>query len=270
MSHDQGLSPARHTPSAKLHGQPALDRPSLFAGMEADEDDVPERVRILSTLAANRPPSKRASTRSSSPRGHDRSGWQFKALLTLMGLGVVGLLAGFAMVLADGHPELGSEDGVEPAQVAVPAVKPTVVAATASAATVAASQAITMAVTASTPDTSPASSPASQPLQAAVIEDIAPAAVTTLGTTAASPLAALSAPPARIEKPAPQPVQTARTVRTAPRQPQQRATQAKRSQDADVAVLEAMFTHSKPSREAKSTPAVCAQQPQAPGCTASR
>ena len=157
MSHDQGLTWARNTHSSRPQAQPALDRPSLFAGMEPDADDAPERVRILSTLAASRPPSKRASGRSRRQRGHS---WQFKALLALMGLGIVGLLAGFAMVLAQGHSQAGTTVSPEPARsdvVAAPANPAKPHPATAS------------------PSASAANVPSTPAPQTAVIEEVAPA-----------------------------------------------------------------------------------------------
>ena len=63
--------------------------------MEPDADEPAERVRILSTLAASRPPSKRASGRSRRGRG---SSWQFKALLTLMGLPIPAEMTGTSII----------------------------------------------------------------------------------------------------------------------------------------------------------------------------
>ena len=173
MSHDQGLPWARHTHSSRSSAKPALDRPSLFAGMEAEEDHSPERVRILSTLAANRPPSKRASHRARARRG--RSNWQFRALMILMGMGIVGLLAGFALVLAQGHPQarpvtVANESALRPttAHTTPPAALATQHAASQSAA----------------PSTPP--SPANTTPQTALIEDLAPAAAVAVATVAAT------------------------------------------------------------------------------------
>lgn len=261
MSHDQGLPWARHTHSSRLHAQPALDRPSLFAGMEDEAADAPERVRILSTLAASRPPSKRASARARTNRGRGNS-WQFKALLVLMGLGIVGLLAGFAMVLAQGHPEAHPEVRLEPTThaLAAPASSPLSAASTA---------AHSHAATPSAPQT-------------AVIENVAPVAIAAVGAMAAYPLGALDTAPA----PAP-PQQQASPRPTAPPQAELRRTDkaparpvkaearrpapaTKRGQDADVALLEAMFTHARPARSDADKRRLCAQRPQGTGCVTPR
>lgn len=265
LSHDQGLTWPRNTHSSPLHAQPALDRPSLFAGMEPDEDDDPERVRILSTLAASRPPSKRASTRARARRGRGNS-WQFKALLVLMGLGIVGLLVGFAMVLAQGHPQARLEAAPEPMAPAV-AVQAKAVA--------------------------PAASVASLPTQTAVIEDLAPTALTPVSTVAAaSPLAALNAAPAAapdqpqakvlashspdqpVRVPTPAAAESHRVIKATPpplhTDAHSRKPETKRGQDADVALLEAMFTHSRATRTDGDKQRLCAQQPQMAGCAKPR
>lgn len=294
MSHDQGLTWPRNTHSSKPQVQPALDRPSLFAGMEADADEAPERVRILSTLAASRPPSKRASARSRRGRGHS---WQFKALLTLMGLGIVGLLAGFAMVLAQGHSQAGAAVPHEPARSVLPPLSavPTVRQATPTAALSqpASSPQATATVVSALPAqaTASATSGQSAPVpQAAVIENVAPAATATLGTLAAtSPLAALNTTPAAAPAtpPAEPTRQTpARATATAAQAEPRRVTRAtpppvrtearprqaatKRGQDADVALLEAMFTHTRSARTDSDKQRGCAQQPQSAGCAKAR
>jgi hypothetical protein len=275
LSHDQGLTWARNTHSSRPQAQPALDRPSLFAGMEPDADDAPDRVRILSTLAASRPPSKRASGRSRRQRGHS---WQFKALLALMGLGIVGLLAGFAMVLAQGHSQAGTTVSPEPARsdvVAAPANPAKPHPATAS------------------PSASAANVPSTPAPQTAVIEEVAPAAVAGLGkAAAASPLAALdttppapSTPPKSTPAAVTEPKATAPTTASAQDEPRRvakaspapapaearpRQTATKRGQDADVALLEAMFTHTRAGGTDSERRRRCAQQPQSAGCAASR
>jgi hypothetical protein len=247
--------------------------------MEPEADDAPERVRILSTLAASRPPSKRASARSRRKRGNS---WQFKALLALMGLGIVGLLAGFAMVLAQGHAQAGAAVPQEPARRALLAApsdtaKPPTVMATGTA----------------SPSASAADLPIAPAPQTAVIEEVAPTAVASLATVAAaSPLAALGAtPPAPSATPtsttqstpaallpSPAKAPTPATVRDEPRRvakaapaevrPRQNAT--KRGQDADVALLEAMFTHTRAGGTDSERRRRCAQQPKGAGCAPSR
>lgn len=289
LSHDQGLSLARKThSSSKLHDQPALGRPSLFAGMDPDADVGPDRVRILSTLAANRPPSKRASGRRSATRAGARS-WQAKALLTLLGLGILAVMAGFAMVLSQGHPEAHPQDLSEPVNVSPPTALTTAPAAVTPAASLP-----------STPTTMATAAPIDPPPQTAVIEEVAPTSGASLGTTvaSASPLAALSTAPmssAAAPAPAPAAQQTApKASKLTPAPAAQasihsrkadkptarkarsdtgntaRSPETKRGQDADVALLEAMFIHSRPPRNAKEKRLLCKQQPNAAGCSAKR
>lgn len=281
MSHDQGLPWARHTHSSRSNAKPALDRPSLFAGMEAEEDHSPERVRILSTLAANRPPSKRASHRARARRG--RSNWQFRALMILMGMGILGLLAGFALVLAQGHPQ------ARPVAVAnESALRPTTAHTTPSAALAtqhAASQS-------AAPLTPPA--PANTTPQTALIEDLAPVAAVAVATVAATsppnspvaaPLRTSSASTDKVSRtppvtetrdtpPSPRVAESPRTEKAAKRparaENRPRAVATKRGQDADVALLEAMFTHTRPTSLSKDQRRLCAQQPQRAGCPAVR
>ena len=242
--------------------------------MEPDADEAPERVRILSTLAASRPPSKRASGRSRRGRG---SSWQFKALLALMGLGIIGLLAGFAMVLTQGHSQAGTaapQEAARRALIAAPAATPAPQPTTTSTATTAS---VTASASAATPDL--ASTPAPQ---AAVIEEVAPAVVAGLGTVAAaSPLAALGTTPTALPQPAPT-TPTAAGAQAEPRRVAQaappsvrtevrpRQTATKRGQDADVALLEAMFTHTRATRTDGDKRRLCAQQPQNAACTKAR
>ena len=236
--------------------------------MEPDADEAPERVRILSTLAASRPPSKRASGRSRRGRGNS---WQFKALLALMGLGIVGLLAGFAMVLAQGHSQAGTAMPNESTRSVVhplPAVTSARQQAPTAALSVPASSPLAVASTVSPLPTQATASAAgwqSAPApQAAVIENVAPAAVAGLGTVAAaSPLAALNTAPTAAPPPhpaSPKPQAPSRTRKPA----------TKRGQDADVALLEAMFTHTRSARSDSDKRRLCAQQPQSAGCAKAR
>lgn len=248
--------------------------------MEPDADEPAERVRILSTLAASRPPSKRASGRSRRGRG---SSWQFKALLTLMGLGIIGLLAGFAMVLTQGHSQAGTAVPPEAARralIAAPAATPvppqaaTIATTTASVTASASASASASAATANLPST--------QAPQTAVIEEVATDAVAGLGAVAAaSPLAALGTTSTALPKPAAA-TPTAAGAQAEPRRVAQasqppvrtearpRQTATKRGQDADVALLEAMFAHTRAARPDGNKRRLCAQQPQNAACTKAR
>jgi len=244
--------------------------------MEPDADEPAERVRILSTLAASRPPSKRASGRSRRGRG---SSWQFKALLTLMGLGIIGLLAGFAMVLTQGHSQAGTAVPPEAARralIAAPAATPIPPQATSIATT-------TASVTASaSASAATANLPSTQAPQTAVIEEVATDAVAGLGAVAAaSPLAALGTTSTALPKPAAA-TPTAAGAQAEPRRVAQasqppvrtearpRQTATKRGQDADVALLEAMFAHTRAARPDGDKRRLCAQQPQNAACTKAR
>jgi len=241
--------------------------------MEPDADEAPERVRILSTLDASRPPSKRASGRPRRKRGNS---WQFKALLALMGLGIVGLLVGFAMVLTQGHSQAGTTVQPERARSALVAAQAANVQPQPATAIATVVDTTTAAPSASAAGVSNAPAP-----QTAVIEEVAPAAVAGLGTVAAaSPLAALGTPPpapsttAKAPTPAPAHAAPHRVAKAAPApahaeaRPRQPAT--KRGQDADVALLEAMFTHTRAGGTDSERRRRCAQQPQSAGCAPSR
>ena len=257
--------------------------------MEDEATDAPERVRILSTLAANRPPSKRASGRARARRGRGTP-WQFKALLILMGLGIVGLLAGFAMVLSRGHPEAHPQGTLEPTSHALTKVSAANTALPSGAAAVLSGSASSPLTAASTASHPPVPTPPAP--QAAVIENVAPAAIATVSPVAASPLAALNtvspaAPPSPALPPIVPPKQQAsprptvqaqseprrmdkalaRPVKVEARKP---APATKRGQDADVALLEAMFTHARPAHIDADKRRPCAQQPQSAGCTTPR
>jgi len=246
--------------------------------MEPDADEPAERVRILSTLAASRPPSKRASGRSRRGRG---SSWQFKALLTLMGLGIIGLLAGFAMVLTQGHSQAGTAVPPEAARralIAAPAATPIPPQATSIATTTAS---VTASASASA-SAATANLPSTQAPQTAVIEEVATDAVAGLGAVAAaSPLAALGTTSTALPKPAAA-TPTAAGAQAEPRRVAQasqppvrtearpRQTATKRGQDADVALLEAMFAHTRAARTDGDKRRLCAQQPQNAACTKAR
>lgn len=246
--------------------------------MEPDADEPAERVRILSTLAASRPPSKRASGRSRRGRG---SSWQFKALLTLMGLGIIGLLAGFAMVLTQGHSQAGTAVPPEAARralIAAPAATPIPPQATSIATTTAS---VTASASASA-SAATANLPSTQAPQTAVIEEVATDAVAGLGAVAAaSPLAALGTTSTALPKPAAATPTTAgaqaeprrvaqATPHSARTEVRPRQTATKRGQDADVALLEAMFAHTRAARPDGNKRRLCAQQPQNAACTKAR
>lgn len=72
-------------------------------------DGDTQRVRILSTLESTRRPS-RGPMKIHGITKKKRSNWQAKALVGLMAVGVLSLLASFVMVLVDGHAPLAKPD----------------------------------------------------------------------------------------------------------------------------------------------------------------
>jgi hypothetical protein len=106
VSPNRGRHIVRQAPPKRLE-RPSLDRPSLFAGMEAGDSIVPEdddnpRGGILSTLETVR-------QRKPLPGRHDGDAgsagglWQNRILWGLMGAGVVALLGSFVLIVSEGH-----------------------------------------------------------------------------------------------------------------------------------------------------------------------
>lgn len=160
-------------------------------------------------------------------------GWQVKALLALMVMGIMGLLAGFAMVLSDGHPGAHRWTQAAPGMsVLAPVHRAVPVPTTPGPAT-------------ALPNLSTAPP---LPAQVAVIENITP----TVQTAAAAPHpdTASEVPPApEVTPPSHHPLPG--PARSAARRT------AARSRDADVALLEAMFTHAGPTpASARAAPAL--------------
>ncbi|MBP7503759.1 MAG: hypothetical protein KA784_13340, partial [Aquabacterium sp.] len=200
---------------------------------------------------------------------------------TLMGLGIIGLLAGFAMVLTQGHSQAGTAVPPEAARralIAAPAATPIPPQATSIATTTAS---VTASASASA-SAATANLPSTQAPQTAVIEEVATDAVAGLGAVAAaSPLAALGTTSTALPKPAAA-TPTAAGAQAEPRRVAQatphsartearpRQTATKRGQDADVALLEAMFAHTRAARPDGDKRRLCAQQPQNAACTKAR
>jgi hypothetical protein len=106
VSPTRGRQIVRQAPPKRLE-RPSLDRPSLFAGMEAGDSIVPEdddgpRGGILSTLESVR---QRKPLHGRGDAGSPPSGglWQNRILWGVMGAGVVALLGSFAMIVSEGH-----------------------------------------------------------------------------------------------------------------------------------------------------------------------
>jgi hypothetical protein len=106
VSPTRGRQIVRQAPLKRLE-RPSLDRPSLFAGMEAGDSIVPEdddgpRGGILSTLESVR---QRKPLHGRGDAGSRQVGglWQNRILWGVMGAGVVALLGSFAMIVSEGH-----------------------------------------------------------------------------------------------------------------------------------------------------------------------
>ncbi len=123
MSPNRGRHIVRQAPPKRLE-RPSLDRPSLFAGMEAGDSIVPEdddapRGGILSTLESVRqrkPMPGRAMAGANAGAGL----WQNRVLWGVMGAGVVALLGSFVLIVSEGHSKK-HESAIERAVLAQPA-----------------------------------------------------------------------------------------------------------------------------------------------------
>lgn len=221
-------------------------------------DGDTQRVRILSTLESTRRPA-RGPMKIHGITTEKRNNWQTKALLGLMALGVLSLLASFVMVLLNGHTASSKADAAdqEPPshrETTKPAEAPRVSPDNPLAALVA-------------PPAHTAAIAPTRPQQAAVIENVAVATTapvlsnaTKSPSTASATTAAVKAEPAKptvvaLATPGtPHPVIPALE---AIKQPKPLAATSKHAQagsrnDEDVALLEAMFAHTRPRPVAES------------------
>ncbi|MFT3856099.1 MAG: hypothetical protein QM742_00795 [Aquabacterium sp.] len=131
MSNDHGrhITVRRVKPAAgSSRERPSFDRPSLFAQYDnADVEDADiQRVHILSTLESERrSPQKGPKPRpqSSTRDGGGLGNWQARALVTLMGVGIVALMAAFALLVAD-HTQAPQPPLAQAGNAAPPARKP--------------------------------------------------------------------------------------------------------------------------------------------------
>ncbi len=265
MSLTRSRQLVRQAPPRRLE-RPSLDRPSLFAGMEAGDSIVPEddelpRGGILSTLESVRQRKPMPGRRSRSPS--KTSVWQSRALMGLMGFGVLALLGSFIMVVLDGHASRQTADLTAAAEQAVlqsadapssPGAAPMLPGLEAVP-----PPAAGPLTTATSPEATPA------PSSAAVIENAGTSPLAALGTgpAPASPAAAVNAAaqavPPQTETPRHAPVSRAAPPAVAKAEPSTTPPKAKRSAkhpaDADVALLEAMLSHT-PSRAGAASPAI--------------
>ena len=272
-----------HHPSAR----PALERPSLFAGMDSESsvlDGDTQRVRILSTLEYTRQSTRMAPSKKLRIKLRLGKNWQLKALTGLMVTGVLTLLIAFALIVVNGHSGSGkSRDGsAESAQAAAPA-KPsdTRLAAAIQAARSDRNNPLSalIATPAPNPDTVAARSPRPQAaVQAAVIENVAlspvaqavaaakldaqlaamPAAAPTSSRRVANHISAVISPASAAAAASSVRAIDARAyaVMTNAKAPTIKSAKPKNTKDEDVALLEAMFAHTGN----RSTPAMSADE----------
>lgn len=240
-------------------------------------DGDTQRVRILSTLESTRRPA-RGPMKIHGITKKKRSNWQSKALLGLMAVGVLSLLASFVMVLVNGHAPSAKPDAADqPTELNRPATKP------AAASRVSPDNPLAALIA---PPVRPAANTPTRPAQAAVIENVAvatpvlanstsaprsttsppakmsatgsiapvlPATAKSASTTTTSAkseptkptVVALAAPSAQASP------QLAAAVLDASKQAKSAPSTGKRTQaggrnDDDVALLEAMFAHTRP------------------------
>lgn len=251
----------RQRPSDK-EDRPGLDRPSLFAGMEDDGvtfvGDM-QPVQILSTLESTRKPTRKGRGPLEVIQGFTKrhSHWQTRGLLVLMSVGVISLLAGFVMVVKEGRS--GNIVKAEPlpstnikraqtspsAQLAKPIADSNPLAAL-------------MATSASSPKSAPPPALAPQPT-AAVIENMSTAATPVPvkpAVTTATPVTqlAMAAPHVPAKTTAAPAAKTATKSQVESQEPVKRAAPAPRRRDEDVALLEAMFAHTRPRPNPVSPP----------------
>ncbi|MBI5925229.1 MAG: hypothetical protein HY836_06480 [Aquabacterium sp.] len=254
MSQNRGGQLVRQSTSDKP-GRPSLDRPSLFAGMDNEDSTFggdTQRVRILSTLeSSRRPTGRKGLTKIHGITKKKRSNWQTKALIGLMGIGVLTLLTSFVMVILEGHSSPAKpESGNRPA-VTSEGIK----RANGLAPKVAANTSNPLAALIAPPQ-HPAMAPA--PQQAAVIENVinTPPAMqpTEPKVAGVNPAPTPLQPPAKAQPQAPVHDSATRastsgsgnldTKLSMP--PPAKRTPASKSKDEDVALLEAMFAHTRP------------------------
>jgi hypothetical protein len=302
VSPNRGRHIVRQAPPKRLE-RPSLDRPSLFAGMEAGDSIVPEddeipRGGILSTLESVR---QRKPMPGRAHAGANAAGglWQNRVLWGLMGAGVVALLGSFVLIVSEGHSKK-QEAAIERAVLAQPtgATPPPVRDLNVLAAPAAGAQATALPPATVAPETVVASSEGTAPTTAATIVDAGlaqpgPAVVGVIPTPSPKALAAVSpvppmpaitpvpaaAPPPVPERAVtPQPNAQAPTDQATPpmvakaavKPPEKVADKAvdkpaakrsaRKQQDDDVALLEAMFQHSQTRSGAPAAGQSVAQQ----------
>lgn len=262
MSQNHGGRLARQ-PTSDKPGRPSLDRPSLFAGMDNEDSTFggdTQRVRILSTLeSARRPAGRKKLTKIHGITKKKRRHWQTKVLLGLLGIGVLTLLTSFVMVVRDGHnapARTESEPGNKPTS-STPAAK-----RLNGALTPGASDANNPLAALIAPPAHPAQPQLAH--QAAVIENVistpppAPPAAAHEPVKQAAPSMAPQMSPHKppmtaqvtaavtTNKPTASATMPPQAMPTSVAPAATRRAQNSKGQDEDVALLEAMFAHTRP------------------------
>jgi hypothetical protein len=239
LEHKQGR-PRGHV-AAPMADRARLDRPSLFAGTNEADQAMDERqsIRLLSKLESAQRPVRTAPSKARRLAERRRSSWQVKALIGLMGLGVVTLLSSFVLVVRDGH---------KTKDVASLNVAPT-------AASAVSAQPHSLPPTAKAKELEPERPLAA--LQTASIENLpeSPSVVSASApgpVVAATVMASASASSKAIAQPKALHAAVKANTQGNPPQPPKARHKSPSSKDEDVALVEAMFQHSGTRRHPKS------------------
>lgn len=240
MSHETGAS-----------ARPSLDRPSLFAGMDPDHPEHAAGgqapVALLSTLESARQPARGGPSKRRRRR-QDGATWQKRAAIVLMAGGALALLATFSVVVQEGNPEASRWAAAPSTQVA------------------SAPPAAASAVRTAPPKAQGSGGPLAAltaPAPAARIENVTPDQTTGAppSATAASAVSTTDVPADAHATKADKPgkalrTDIARAERTERGQHSERTASAPRANRPgadDVALVEALMTHTRPRLAAPGT-----------------
>lgn len=251
VTHDTHASGASRQ-NGRRTPRPDLGRPSLFADFDQEsvEDVEPQRIRLLSTLESQRGARKRPrGRRMPTGRAHP---WLTRALMAMMGLGMLVMLLSFIQLLRRPPPVLQTPQAVaaaassasRPAMAQAPAASQVPVEAAEIIDTAPPAGGLPAAPTpALSQATSPVDSQTSNALASASTQPPTPAA-TSRANTALAPVTP--------------PEQAGRSAKTSVQRPHNKR-EAGASQD-DVALVEAMLAHAGPRKATPPPPATALQQ----------
>lgn len=256
MTHDTHANGSSRQPGRR-NARPDLGRPSLFADFDQEsvEDIDPQRVRLLSTLESQRGARARPrGQRRATGRAHP---WLTRALMVMMGLGMLVMLLSFMQLLRRPPPTLQAlpaAQATEPAPMGKTQVLPEHMAAISEAAEIieveppagGLHQASTSPAASAVLSTVPLTAPPPQVSQEAA-PAAAPALTPTTAATPATPRVALGTSANSAKDAAHEADRLARSNKATP----SRSTTARRDSPAspdDVALVEAMLAHAGPRK----------------------